>query len=93
MRTLIAVCGREMAKRKLSPSEILERLQLIDALTADGQPIADALRFAEMLPADYDKWRSEYAGLLRTLGSFAAAPYLIKKSRRGGSRRPPRTVK
>jgi hypothetical protein len=83
-----------MAKQKLSPTEILKRLQLIDALTADGQPIADALRFAGMLPADHEKWRSEYAGLLRTLGPLASAPpYIMKTSRRAGSRRPVRTVK
>ncbi len=83
-----------MAKRKLSPSEILKRLQLIDALTADGQPIADALRFVEMLPADYEKWRSEYAGLLRTLRHLASeAPHIMRKSRRAGSRRPVRTAK
>jgi hypothetical protein len=94
MRTLTPVCGREMAKRKLSPSEILKRLQLIDALTADGQPIADALRVAEMLPADYEKWRGEYAGLLRTLAPLASAPpSIMKTSRRAGFRRPVRTVK
>ena len=82
-----------MAKQKLSPTEILKRLQLIDALTADGQPIADALRFAGMLPADHEKWRSEYAGLLRTLGPASAPPYIMKTSRRAGSRRPVRTVK
>jgi hypothetical protein len=83
-----------MAKRKLSPSEILKRLQLIDALTADGQPIAVALRFADMLPADYEQWRSEYAGLLRTLGPLASAPpHIMKKSRRAGFRRLAGTVK
>ena len=83
-----------MAKQKLSPTEILKRLQLIDALTADGQPVADAIRFAGMLPADHEKWRSEYAGLLRTLGPLASAPpNILKKSRRAGSRRPVRTVK
>ena len=83
-----------MAKQKLSPTEILKRLQLIDALTADGQPIADALRFAGMLPADHEKWRSEYAGLLRTLGPLASAPPRVtKNSRRTGSSRATRTAK
>jgi hypothetical protein len=83
-----------MASRKLSPREIVERLQVIDALTADGQPIAEALRFAEVLPADYEKWRSEYAGLLRTLGPVACArPNMMKKPRRAAPRRPVTTVK
>ena len=58
---------REMARRKLSPSEILERLQAVDAFAADGQPIAVALRAAGVLQVEYDQWRMEYAGLLRTL--------------------------
>ena len=71
-----------MAKRKLSPSEIVERLRVIEALTADGHPIADAIRLAGVLPAEYDQWRSEYAGLLRTLGPFAClSPKPVKKSR------------
>jgi hypothetical protein len=72
-----------MIRRKLSPSEIVERLRVIEALTAEGQPVANALLFAGLLPAEYDLWRSEYAGLLRTLGPLAdGAPKLMKKSRR-----------
>ncbi len=86
--------GCEMARQKLSPSEIVESLRAIDALTADGQPIAEALRFAGVLPAEYEDWRSEYAGLLRTLGPLAnAPPKVMKKSRRAGPRRPVRAVK
>ncbi len=62
---------REMTRRKLSPSEIVERLRVVDELAADGQPIADALLFAGMLQAEYDRWRSEYAGIIRTLGPLA----------------------
>ena len=35
-----------MIRRKLSPSEIVERLRVIEALTAEGQPVANALLFA-----------------------------------------------
>jgi hypothetical protein len=56
---------------------------LIDALTADGKPVTDALRVAQVLPAEYEKWRNEYAGLLRTLGpSTGARPKVMRKSRR-----------
>jgi hypothetical protein len=83
-----------MASRKLSSTEIVDRLHVIDGLVADGQPIADALQFAGVLPAEYEKWRSEYAGLLRTLGPLASAPpYRMKNPRRAGSPRPVRTVK
>ncbi len=83
-----------MAMRKLSPREIVERLQAIETLTADGQPIARALQFAGVLPDEYDEWRSEYAGLLRTLGPLASAPpKVMKNSRRASPGRPIRTVK
>ena len=83
--------AREMVRRKLSPSEIVERLRAIDALAADGCPIAEALWLAGVLPAEYEKWRSEYAGLLRTLGPLASAPpKVMKRSPRAG--RPGRTV-
>jgi putative transposase len=70
-----------MIRRKLSPSEIVERLRVIEALMAEGQPVANALLFVGLLPAEYDQWRSEYAGLLRTLGPLADGS-LMKKSRR-----------
>ena len=66
---------------------------MIDALTADGRPIADALRFAGVLPAEYEKWRSEYAGLLRTLAPLARAPKVRKILRRAGAGRSVKTVK
>jgi hypothetical protein len=83
-----------MARRKLSPSDILERLRAIDALTADGTPVGEALRVAGVLPAEYEEWRNEYAGLLRTLGPLASAPPKVrKKLRQAGLGRPVRTVK
>jgi len=62
----------DMARRRLTPSEIVERLHAIDALMADDWPIAGAMRLAGVLPAEYDQWRCEYAGLLRTLGPLAS---------------------
>jgi putative transposase len=82
-----------MVRRKLSPSDILERLRAIDALTADGRPIADALRFAGVLPVEYEKWRNEYAGLLRTLGPLAGMSKVRKMLRRAGTGRSVKTVK
>jgi len=80
-----------MTRRKLGPSEIIERLQVIDALAAEGHSIADALRLAGVLPAEYEKWRSEYAGLLRTLGPLPPAPpKFLKRTPRAG---PGRAVK
>ena len=64
-----------MAKRKLTPGEIVERLQVIDALTEDGQPLVEAMRLVGMLPSEYLQWRLEYAGVLRTLGPLSDAPW------------------
>jgi hypothetical protein len=41
-----------MARRKLSPREIVERLQMIEDLTADGRPIGEAIRSAGVLQVD-----------------------------------------
>jgi len=93
-RSPLSSGAREMARRKLSPTDILERLRVIDALTANGRPVADALRVAGVLPAEDEEWRNEYAGLLRTLGSLASAPpKVMRKLRRAGPGRPVRTIK
>jgi hypothetical protein len=76
-----------MARRKLSPCEILERLQEIEGFSADGQSLDAALRVTGTLQAEYDQWRGEYAGLLRTLGPLASAPpKLAKRPRRVGAK-------
>jgi hypothetical protein len=83
-----------MARRKLSPSDIQERLRVIDELTAQGRTIADALRIAGVFPAEYEKWRNEYAGLLRTLGPLARTPSkAMRKLHRAGPGRRVKTVK
>ena len=65
---------------------------MIEALTANGEALADALRLGGLLPAEYEKWRGEYAGLLRTLGALSCAPpYALRKSTRAGRGRSPRT--
>ena len=57
-----------MMRSKFSPREIVQRLQMIETLTADGLPVAEALRSVGMRAAEYDRWRLEYNGLGRTLG-------------------------
>jgi hypothetical protein len=44
---------------------------MVAALTAEGLPIAKAIRSAGLLRVDYDRWRIEYDGLMRTLGPLA----------------------
>jgi hypothetical protein len=78
-----------MTTVKLTPREIVEKLEIIDALMAEGRSLDEARRFAGMAELDYDRWRSEYAGLMRALGPTLLAP--VKKRRRGpGPVRPPK---
>ena len=75
-----------MTKPKLSPREIVQRLQMIDALTIEGMTVAEAVRSAGVLQAEYDRWRVEYNGLRRTLGPLICAPpRLMKTTRRATS--------
>jgi hypothetical protein len=80
-----------MMRSKLSPREIVQRLQMIETLTTEGVPVAEALRSVGMGQAEYERWRVEYNGLGRTLGPLVgAAPALAKRTRRTASvRKPP----
>jgi hypothetical protein len=70
-------------KSKLSPREIVQRLQMIETLTEEGLPVQDALRSVGMRETEYERWRSDYCGLGRTLGPLlAAAPKPAKRTRR-----------
>ena len=81
-----AVRGRvTMMKPKLSPKEIVEKLQMIEALTAEGLPVVEALRSVGMREVEYDRWRVEYNGLGRTLGPLVrATPKPARRTRRSG---------
>ena len=82
-----------MMQSKFSPREIVQRLQMIETLTAEGLPVAEALRSVGMRQAEYDRWRLEYNGLGRTLGPLlSTAPKPAKRTRRAAStppRKPP----
>lgn len=78
-----------MMTPKLSPREIVQRLQIIEGLTEEGLPVAEALRSVGVRQAEYDRWRIEYNGLGRTLGPLLrATPKLVKKTRRTTAARP-----
>jgi hypothetical protein len=62
---------------------------MIETLTAEGLPVAEALRSVGMREAEYERWRIQYNGLGRTLGPLlCATPKLAKRSRRAASARP-----
>jgi hypothetical protein len=63
---------------------------MIETLTEEGLPVVEALRSVGMQQADYDRWRSEYSGLGRTLGPLlSAAPTPANRTRRMVSSRKP----
>jgi hypothetical protein len=77
-----------MIKSKLSPREIVQRLQMVETLTEEGLPVAEALRSVGIGETEYDRWRGEYSGLGRTLGPLlSGAP--AKRTRRTVSSRKP----
>ena len=79
-----------MMKSRFSPREIVQRLQMIETLTTEGVPVAEALRSVGMREAEYDRWRVEYNGLGRTLGPLVSgAPARVKKARRAIAPRKP----
>jgi hypothetical protein len=78
--------GAQMAKPKLSPREIVQRLQMIETLTVEGMPVAEAIRSVGVVQAEYDRWRLEYNGLGRTLGPLTCAPPQLMKTARRVSR-------
>ena len=74
-----------MSSVKLSPKEIVERLQIVESLIAEGRPMAEALRWAGMTEVAYDRWKIEYGGLLRTLSPLRFASSTLRNRKR----RPP----
>jgi hypothetical protein len=62
---------------------------MVEALTAEGLPVAEAIRSAGVLRADYDRWRIEYDGLLRTLGPLTRAARKLPKRARPAARSRP----
>ena len=79
-----------MMRPKLSPREIVQRLQTIEALTAEGLPVAEALRSVGMRQLEYERWRVEYNGLGRTLGPLLSATTKpSKRTRRASPARKP----
>jgi hypothetical protein len=78
-----------MVRSRLSPREIVQRLQIVETLTGEGFPVAEALRSVDMREAEYERWRVEYNGLRRTLGPLlCATTKLAKRARRAAPARP-----
>src|SRR5215203_6719270 len=50
-------------RRKHGPEEIVAKLRQVDVLTAQGRPVADAVRAIGVTEATYYRWRQESGGL------------------------------
>jgi transposase-like protein len=54
---------RGMPTKKHKAEEIVAKLRQVDVLTAQGRPMAEAVRTIGVTEVTYYRWRSEYGGL------------------------------
>jgi len=52
-----------MARKRHTAEEIVSKLRQVDVLTAQGRPVADAVRAIAVTEVTYYRWRNEYGGL------------------------------
>ena len=52
-----------MPTKKHKAEEIVAKLRQVDVLTAQGRPVAEAVRTIGVTEVTYYRWRSEYGGL------------------------------
>ena len=52
-----------MPRKKHKAEEIVAKLRQVDVLTAQGRPVAEAVRSIGVTEVTYYRWRSEYGGL------------------------------
>ena len=52
-----------MPRKKHKAEEIVAKLRQVDVLTAQGRPVAEAVRSIGVTKVTYYRWRSEYGGL------------------------------
>ena len=52
-----------MAWQRSTPERIVAKLRQVEVLTAQGKPVAEAVRAIGVTEPTYYRWRSEYGGL------------------------------
>jgi transposase-like protein len=52
-----------MPRERHTGEEIVAKLRQVDVLTAQGRPVAEAVRAIGVTEVTYYRWRSEYGGL------------------------------
>jgi len=55
--------GMDMAGKRSTPEQIVAKLRQVEVLTAQGKPVAEAVRAIGVTEPTYYRWRSEYGGL------------------------------
>jgi transposase-like protein len=53
----------EMPRKRHKAEEIVTKLRQVEVLTAQGRPVAEAIRSIGVTEVTYYRWRSEYGGL------------------------------
>jgi putative transposase len=53
----------DMAGKRSTPEQIIAKLRQVEVLTAQGKPVAEAVRAIVVTEPTYYRWRSEYGGL------------------------------
>jgi putative transposase len=51
-----------MPRKRHKAEEIVTKLRQVDVLTAQGRPVAEAIRSIGVAEVTYYRWRSEYGG-------------------------------
>jgi transposase-like protein len=54
---------RGMPRKNHKAEEVVAKLRQVDVLTAQGRPVAEAVRSIGVTEVTYYRWRSEYGGL------------------------------
>jgi putative transposase len=52
-----------MARKRHTAEEIVAKLRQVDVLTAQGKPVAEAVRTIGVTEVPYYRWRNEFGGL------------------------------
>ena len=52
-----------MPRKRHKAEEIVAKLRQVEVLTAQGRPVAEAIRSIGVTEVTYYRWRSEYGGL------------------------------
>ena len=52
-----------MPRRRHSPEEIISKLRQVEVITAQGRPLAEAVKAIGVTEQSYYRWRNEYGGL------------------------------